>query len=137
MCIQYLIRPSIKAKIIIYSFEHLNGIARTGHGYRDRLVFAVCLDTRLRPTALHLLKVQQLRLENLRGSECIMLYAVTGGNGNSKTFGGGLRSVRERAAVFPVSEEPLLGGVFNLHRIIHEHLSFNVQMRKTSVRFFL
>lgn len=41
-------------------FVHLSSLSRTGLGYRDRLMFAVGLTTRLRPMALYLLKTMQL-----------------------------------------------------------------------------
>lgn len=41
-------------------FEHLNTLSRIGHGYRDRFAFAVGL-----ATVLYILKLGQLRLENV------------------------------------------------------------------------
>ena len=66
-------------------FMHLSNLKSTGKGYRDRLVFTVGLATGLRPTALHILQVQKLRVENVRGTEYIMFHTKTAGdNGECK-----------------------------------------------------
>ena len=71
-------------------FAHLNECERTAHGYRDRLVFAVGLATGFRPTALYLLRNEQLRIENVRGQRCVVFYRTTGRkSGERKTTGDG------------------------------------------------
>lgn len=119
-------------------FKYLNHSAITGQGYRDRLVFGVGLATGLRPIALHTLTTGQLKKENVRGTPCIIFYSVLGGvKGESKTAGGGWRAVSEKPQVFPIPNEPLLGGLVNLYEIIDEYLSWRVSLNTDSERFFL
>lgn len=66
-----------------------------------------------------------------------MFYAVVGSlDGQCKTTGGGWRSVGDRAAVFPITEEPLLGGLFDLYQIIDDCISTRTSITGTSDRFF-
>ena len=94
---------------------HLNKLKRIPVGYRDRLVFAVGLATGIRPTVLYLLELNQMKVENVRGNRCITFYAkVAGNNGESKRNGAGWKAVKDRSAVFPISNEALLRGTLNL-----------------------
>ena len=119
-------------------FTNFNKVSNTGLGYRDRLVFSVGLATGLRTTALHTLRTNQLRKENVRGIQCLMFYSVVGGiSGESKTHGGGWNAVNDKPQIFPIPNEELMGGLFNLYEIVNEYLEFRKASNARSDRFFL
>ena len=117
----------------------MNKEASTNYrAYLDRFVFAVGLSTGLRLSALHELTINQMTEERLWGVPCIVFRTLQGGSeGESKNESGGWEGAGQRANVFPIPNEILLGGRVNFYSLIKEYLSVRRAIKADSKRFFL
>lgn len=118
-------------------FKHLNSIARTPHGYRNRLVLSVGLASGFRSSELYSLTLENVAHRSVRGTKCIVFRSTMGGvDGDSKTERGGCAAVSKKPREFLVANEMLLGGSINFYAIIKEYLDFRVTCEDMSNQFF-
>ena len=98
----------------------------------------VGLATVLRPIALHLLTVGQLREQRFRGIHCIVFHSISGVlEGQRKTECGVNNRANDRARVFLIPDEVLLGGRFNFYGLIKDHLVMRMNIESTTNRFHM
>lgn len=115
-------------------FMHLNETSNTPTGYAHRLIVSVGVCTGLRPGALHLLKIGQVRKQKLKDEDCYVIHEIQGGvEGQSETAGSGLKNVGVRPLTIPIPNRSYFSdSPVNFFAIIDEYMHIRQSLMTAS-----